>query len=373
MALNVLILPDKFKGTLTAQQAATAVARGWRRIRPQDRLDLLPMSDGGDGFGAVMGLALGATQRRCAAVDAAGRPCHVSWWWEPRKHVAIIESAKVIGLAMLPPRKFHPFDLDTTGLGIVIRKAISAGAKEVLLGIGGSATNDGGFGMARAFGWRFLRKDGVELTRWTELNQLTGLKPPAVRLNARVRVAVDVENPLCGKNGATRVYGPQKGLRPADFRKAENCLGTLARVARKHFDADFSTRPGAGAAGGLGFGAVTFATAHLESGFELFAKYSRMKARLRDSDVVVTAEGAMDRSTLMGKGVGRVGQLCREKVIHCVGLCGARDARADLGKLFDLVLSLTEYTNRAEAMSRPAFWLERMAREAARLTGSLAH
>ena len=146
MPLNVLIVPDKFKGTLTAAAAAQAIARGWRRARPKDQLELLPMSDGGDGFGEVISQLLHARAQSIKTVDAAHRPCKAAWWWEPESRFAVVESAKVVGLAMLPPRAFHPFQLDTFGLGAVLRAAQSRGARQILIGIGGSATNDGGFG-----------------------------------------------------------------------------------------------------------------------------------------------------------------------------------------------------------------------------------
>ena len=160
MPLHVLIIPDKFKGTLTAAAAAEAIARGWRKARPHDSLDLLPMSDGGDGFGEVTSALLRARVQRVKTVDAAHRPCVARWWWEPRTRTAIIESAAVIGLAMLPPRRFHPFQLDTLGLGAVVRAAREKGGRRCLMGIGGSATNDGGFGLARALGWEFLDRSG---------------------------------------------------------------------------------------------------------------------------------------------------------------------------------------------------------------------
>src|ERR1017187_8626585 len=152
MALQVLIMPDKFKGTLTASAAAEAIARGWRKARTGDLLSLLPMSDGGDGFGEVTRALLKARIQRVKTVDAAHRLCVARWWWEPSTRTAIIESAAVIGLAMLPQKRFHPFRLDTLGLGAVVRAAAKRGARRCLMGVGGSATNDGGFGLAREIG-----------------------------------------------------------------------------------------------------------------------------------------------------------------------------------------------------------------------------
>src|SRR5579871_4844392 len=149
MPLRILIAPDKFKGTLTAHQAAEHIALGWYAVRPDDKLELLPISDGGDGFGEVTAPLFSATARSTNTQDAAHRPCTAAWWWDAKNATAIVESARVIGLALLPPGEFHPFDLDTSGLAVVLRDAISAGASRLIIGIGGSATNDGGFGMAR--------------------------------------------------------------------------------------------------------------------------------------------------------------------------------------------------------------------------------
>ena len=268
MALRVLIVPDKFKGTLTAEQAAEAMARGWRRKRPDDALDLLPMSDGGDGFGQILSRQLGAQPRSIETVDAAHRRCQSVWWWHAPSRTAIVESARIIGLAMLPRGQFHPFDLDTIGLGAVLEAAAGHGARRCLVGVGGSATNDGGFGLAKALGWRFLDAGGAGISAWTKLPTLDRLhQPHNPRLFDDLTVAVDVQNPLLGPAGCTRIYGPQKGIRPEDIKLTERCLGQLARVAHRQFQQDVAAEPGAGAAGGLGFGLRCFAGAHLEPGF----------------------------------------------------------------------------------------------------------
>jgi len=366
MPLSVLIIPDKFKGTLTARAAAEAIARGWRRERPGDALSLLPMSDGGDGFGEVTSALLKAKIQRVRTVDAAHRPCIAGWWWESRTQTAVIESAGVIGLAMLPPKRFHPFELDTRGLGAVVRAAVKKGARRCLMGIGGSATNDGGFGLARALGWEFLDRKGQLIERWTTLDQLERIRVPQRRrwFNGVV-VATDVRNRLPGRQGATRVYGPQKGLRPQDFTLAERCLGRLARVVKKQFGRDFAREPGAGAAGGLGFGLLAFLGAELQPGFDLFARHAALERRLRDADMVVTGEGAIDRSTLMGKGVGQLAQRCRKLQIPCIGLAGTVSAGPGTGTLFTQAHALTELTTVAQAKAKPAFWLARLARRVA--------
>jgi glycerate kinase len=366
MPLRVLIIPDKFKGTLAASAAAEAIARGWRKVRPQDDLDLVPMSDGGDGFGEVMSSLLPAKGQRVKTVDAAHRPCAARWWWEPRTKTAIIESAAVIGLAMLPPKQFHPFQLDTQGLGDVVRAAAGKGAKRCLVGIGGSATNDGGFGLARALGWQFLDRSGQPIECWTGLCRLERIRAPQRRRwFARCLVATDVQNPLLGVRGATRVYGPQKGLRPRDFKVAEQCLGCLARVVERQSGRNFAREPGAGAAGGLGFGLLVFLGAELTPGFDLFAQHAGIERLLRGADLVITGEGAIDSSTLMGKGVGQVAQRCRRLKIPCIGLGGVVSIRSGAEELFAQAHALTELTSVRQAKAQPARWLERLAQRVA--------
>jgi len=367
MPLRVLIVPDKFKGTLTAQAAAAAIARGWRLTRPHDSLDLLPMSDGGDGFGDVLRLLMRAKSRRLRTVDAAHRLHVAQWWWEPRTRTAIIESAAAIGLALLPPGRFHPFQLDTLGLEAVVRAAAGAGARRCLIGLGGSATNDGGFGLARSLGWQFFDRRGREIERWTDLHRLERISAPKRRRWFRTAmVATDVQNLLLGRHGATRIYGPQKGLRPNDFAAAERCLGRLARVVRGQFGEDFARVPGAGAAGGLGFGLAAFLGAQLRPGFELFARQANLERRLRRADVVITGEGALDRSTVMGKGVGQVARRCRELGIPCIGVGGTFKGDNKMTRLFAQVHLLTDVTTRKQAMSHPQHWLEQVAMRAAR-------
>lgn len=362
--VRVLIVPDKFKGTLTATEAAGAIARGWASARPQDELELLPMSDGGDGFGELLGRALGARKITTATVDAAHRHCRAAWWWDAKSKTAIIDTARIIGLAMLPAGKFHPFQLDTLGLGLVFAAARRKRPKRVLVGIGGSATNDGGFGFARALGWKFLDDQGREIESWTKLHLLHRVKPPAVKCPLKnVLVAVDVQNPLLGPRGCSRIYGPQKGLRKVDFREAERSLRRLAdKFPRK------AVMPGAGAAGGLGFGLMTFLCGHLKPGFALFARHSGLFHRIAKADLVITGEGAIDRSSLMGKGVGELVALCRQQKIPCVGMAGIVTEPRLAKQRFTLVGGLTELTSADQARAKPERWLRALAEKLANET-----
>jgi len=369
MPMRVLVVPDKFKGTLTAQQAAEAIAKGWNKSRPQDLPELLPMSDGGEGFGAVIGQSLAAKEVLCQTMDAAHRSCKAAWWWDRKTKTAIIETSAVVGLAMLPPKRFHPFDLDTFGLGKVIESARRRGAKVCLVGIGGSATNDAGFGLARSLGWKFLNAKNQPIERWVDLERLESIVCPPRDSEARameIRVAVDVQNKLLGPKGASRVYGPQKGLRKGDFARAEACLGRLALVARKLLRTDFSRVPGSGAAGGLGFGLAAFLGARLEPGFELFAQQANLHQRLKQADLVITGEGAIDESSLMGKGVGQIARQCKQLGIPCIGLAGKIVPSPVLAKTFSRICGLTQIASATEATARAAVWLSRLAQAVAR-------
>ncbi len=371
--VKILVIPDKFKGTLTASEAAEAIARGWRKVRPRDTVELLPMSDGGDGFGETVGSLLHARVRTIRTIDAAHRKCTAKWWWEPKSRTAIIESANVIGLAKLPPGKFHPFELDTFGLGALIRAAVDQGAKRCIIGIGGSATNDGGFGLARACGWKFWDRDSAPIQQWIELHRLARISPPErSRSFKELIVAVDVQNRLLGPRGATHVYGPQKGLRPSDLGTAEKCLRKLAAVfaqsephATKPAN-NVAAIPGAGAAGGLGFGLMAFFGARAEPGFHLFAKLANLDQRLRAVDLVVTGEGSLDVSTFMGKGVGEVGLRCRKGKIPCIALAGDVARRVRAHGLFADIFALTDLTTVEAAKKNPGVWLERLAARVAR-------
>jgi glycerate kinase len=370
MRLRVLIVPDKFKGTLSAAQAAEAIAEGWREARPGDLVDLLPMSDGGDGFGEVLSSHLRAQPQPIETVDAAHRPLEARWWWDPGSRTAIVESAQVIGLALLPVGKYHPFKLDTRGLAAVLEAARKKGALRCLVGIGGSATNDAGFGLARALGWQFLDEKGGGIESWLRLDALDSIRPPKRRRWFRdLRVAVDVRNRLLGLQGATRVYGPQKGLEARDFTTAERCLRRLVFVARRQGLPGVATAPGAGAAGGLGYGLGCFLGARLMPGFALFAKYSRLPKRLQQVDLVLTGEGAIDESTRMGKGVGEIARLCRAQRVPCIGLAGRTpwDNGLSRGPFTRVTRIVPELASREESQRRPAYWLAALAAQTGKL------
>lgn len=363
--MKILIAPDKFKGTLTAKQAAAAIAKGWHRVRPTDQFEFLPMADGGDGFGEIIGELIGAQRVEVATTDSANRPRTAHLWFQPDTRVAVVEAAQSNGLALLPPGQFHPFDLDTRGLGAMFQTAIALGAREALVGIGGSATNDGGFGMARAIGWRFWDERSHEFLKWTELNDLVHIESPAHQPDLKVTAAVDVQNPLLGPMGCSRIYGPQKGLRSEDMQKAEAALSGLALIVGKNL----ANIPGAGAAGGLGFGLAAFLNAKFEAGIDIFTRAAKFEERLKHIDLFISGEGSLDAQSFMGKGVGAVLKQARAAGVPCVALAGSlnpdiQSAVEDPNlRLYGIVPALATLP---EAKSEPAKYLELLASNAAK-------
>lgn len=365
--MKILIASDKFKGTLTAHQACQAIARGWRRGRPDDRIQSVPVTDGGDGFGPVMGEALHS--RRCIlhAKDAAKRPVKASWW-RSRADEAVLESAGVIGLAMLPATLRNPLELDTLGLGLALNRLHRRGIRHLVVGIGGSATNDGGFGMALARGWKFLDRRGMAIDRWTECHRLKQLVPPETPLPFdSLKVASDVSNPLLGELGATRIYGPQKGLTRKNFPKAEKALERMAEVVENTLGRPWHTVPGAGAAGGLGFALLALEQATLQSGFDLFSEAAHFEQALKDCDLVVTGEGSMDASSLMGKAAARVAERARVHGVPVHALCGRCQEAPGLRTAFDSLAAMTPSpAKEEEALAHAGKWLARIAEDLAR-------
>jgi glycerate kinase len=374
-ALKVLIIPDKFKGTLTARQAGEAIAEGWRAIREDDQLEILPMSDGGDGFGEIIGGMMGAEPIDVNTADAAHRPHKAKFWFDAKSKTAVIEAAQVNGLALLPQGRFHPFELDTYGLGKLYLTAIKKGAQIVYFGIGGSSTNDGGFGFARAIGWRFLDERGGEIKSWTQLEALTRIVAPALNL-VPTTVGVDVQNPLLGSTGAGAIYGPQKGLRLEDMPKAEACLRRLTEApveGRSRPLDEFAKIPGSGAAGGLGFGLSAFADATFQPGFDIFAKSAELETRLETAEIVISGEGSMDAQTLMGKGVGALYQLCQKNNVKFMGLAGSLslDLTGTLQAGASLWGIVPTFATLDQAKAEPAKYLRLLASEAAKNVGSV--
>jgi glycerate 2-kinase len=313
---------------------------------------------------------MGAEPVAVDTIDAAHRLHTAHFWFDHNTKTAVIEAAQVNGLALLPPGKYHPFELDTFGLGKVYMTAAEMKASKIVVGIGGSSTNDGGFGFAKALGYQFLNSAGVPIQKWTSLDSLERIVMSGSVPFIETIVGVDVQNPLLGPNGASRIYGPQKGLREEDMAKAEACLQRMADVVTQTNDDDFASTPGAGAAGGLGFGLEAFVGAKFVPGFDIFADAADLSRRLKDTDVVVSGEGAMDEQSLMGKGVGSLCQLCQTSRVKFVGLAGSlsKDVQAKFASKSNLSLHgiVPNLATLDQAKAEPAKYLRILAAEAAK-------
>ena len=314
---NILIVPDKFKGSLTAAGVADALEAAVRRTMvggAQARVVKLPMADGGDGSMEVVEAALGAACERVmvGTVDALMRPIEAPLLLFDRGRGAFIEMAKVCGLAMLAKAERNPEKTTTYGLGLLIAAAIARGCEKIVVGIGGSATNDGGEGMMRAL----CEKEIPGQAGNDEEKQAGNDEEKQARQDVKITVACDVDNPLLGPNGATMVYGPQKGADPAMLERLERRMEQWAREAQLDV-----TLPGGGAAGGVG-AALAKLGAELKPGWQLFGEMAGLEAKIADADVVVTGEGAFDSQSLDGKLISGILTLCKPYKKKPIVVCG---------------------------------------------------
>lgn len=350
--MRILLASDKFKGALPAPEVAAALRLGLAEVFPGATFDTCPIADGGEGTTEAMVAALGGSWVSETVTDARGRPRTARFGWVAAERRAILEMSAASGLALVADLPPDPAQASTRGTGELLAAARRLGAERVLIGIGGSATNDGGLGLALALGHRFERA-GVAfvptLATLLEADRLL-LAPPVF---TEVLVACDVDNPLLGPRGATRVYGPQKGVR--DFEWFERRLTHLADLAAAARGADPREMPGAGAAGGLGFGLMAFAGGRLTPGFELVAGQVGLAARVAAADLVLTGEGRLDEQSLCGKGPVGVARLARAQGKPVVGVAGAVADAATLRAEFDLLLPVKPAAMPlAEAMARTA-------------------
>jgi glycerate kinase len=327
---RVVVAPDKFKGSCTAREAAIAIVAGLREAWGDAvTYDVVPLADGGDGTVAAF-LDGGATPQTVRVRDALGE--RVDAVYARAGSVAIVEMATASGLALLGSRR-APRAASTYGTGELIADALAGGAGRIVLGIGGSATTDGGAGALAALGLRFLDLAGAVLEpvpaalAGLAAVDTSGLDP---RLGAAtIEIACDVENPLLGPNGAAAVYGPQKGASAADVAFLEGVLTRFADVATAVTGRDLRAMPGAGAAGGLGWGLATFAGARLVRGFDVVAKLKRLDAALSGAALCVTGEGRIDRQSLDGKVVAGVADLALAAGVEVVAIGGSVDPLAE--------------------------------------------
>lgn len=360
--MRVLIAPQEFKGSLSADEAAAAIASGIRAIHPGWVLDSLPMSDGGPGLLDAMRRAVKADTMAAIVHDALGRRVLGRYLRVRASGEVILEAAQANGLLHLKPEELDAVNADSEGVGELILEAAAKRPNRIVAGVGGSATTDGGAGMARALGARFLDMAGKELPSGggalDRLERIEWRRPSALE-GIHFVVGTDVTNPLCGEFGAARVYAPQKGASPQQVELLEAALFRYAQIVRRQLGVDLANMPGAGAAGGLAGGLVAFLGAEIRSGFDLVAETTGLEERMAAADLVVTGEGRFDSQSLQGKVTGRVIELAERLGKPVVVFAGQT-----LGvPAFDVrtLLSVEPDENVALANAAPA--LKRLARK----------
>jgi len=324
--MKIVIAPDSFKESLSAPEVAQAIARGWLAVYPNAEIVLCPMADGGEGTVDAVLAATGGERREQVVQGPLATPVTAHWGWLG-DGTAVIEMAAASGLHHVPSGQRDPRVTSSYGTGELIIAALDAGATRIILGLGGSATNDGGSGLLRALGVRFLDAGGNELRPGgaaLAALQRVDLSALDKRLhNVQVEVAADVDNPLCGPKGASAVFGPQKGASAQQVDELDAALARLAEVVGEALGEDFSTFPGVGAAGGLGFAAKAFLSARFRPGIELVAELSGLAEAVRGADLVITGEGRLDAQSLHGKTPVGVARVVREQSVPVIALAGS--------------------------------------------------
>jgi glycerate kinase len=379
--MKILIAPDKFKGALNAQAVAQNIAIGLLDVLSDAQIEIVPMADGGEGTAEAICDARDCSWIGCKTYDPLGREIDALYGWIEQEKLAVMEMSEAAGMRRLSESERDPIRATTFGVGEMILDASKRGAKEIVIGLGGSATNDGGFGMARALGYRFF-SDANELTgAVSDLQSLTKIEDPVVagvspdnsktqpaRLPRQLNIiaAVDVKNPLLGENGATRVFGPQKGASKTDLDNLERTLTRLADVVATEFGFDYRDQAGAGAAGGLGFGLLSFCGGTIRPGFEVVAEAVGLERKMKDADLVITGEGSLDRQTLEGKTPAGVARLARRLHKPVFAIVGRASDDPELGVLFDGIYQNTRLgMSQQENIKRAAELLRENARELA--------
>jgi len=331
--VKVVVAPDSFKECLSALQVAEAVARGLRRADAAAEVVLVPMADGGEGTVDAVVDATGGRRLRTTVTGPLGDPVEATFGVSGDGETAVIEMAQASGLPLVPPRRRNPLRTTTYGTGELIGEALAEGVRTVIIGIGGSATVDGGAGMAQALGVKLTDASGRELG-WGggELGRLAHVDVGGLEertLGVRFRVACDVTNPLLGERGAARVYGPQKGATPEMVEVLERNLARFARVVAHDLRVEVAKVPGGGAAGGLGAGLKAFLGAELVAGVEVVADAVGLAGKMAGADLVITGEGKLDAQSAFGKTPVGVARLAKKQGIPVVALAGALGGGAE--------------------------------------------
>jgi len=326
--MKIILAPDSFKGNLTSLQVAAALEKGVKRVLPKASCIKVPMADGGEGTVQSLVDATGGKFIRKRVTGPAGKPVSARYGMLADGETAVIEMAEASGLPLVSGKQMNPLKTTTFGTGELILDAAKRGAKKIILGIGGSATNDGGVGMAQALGVSFLNKHGREIEDMGAGGMLAKIAminkkgiDPLIR-KTKIIVASDVNNPLCGKKGASNVFGPQKGATPAMVKTLDENLKHLGKVIKNDLKKDVVNLKGAGAAGGLGAGLVAFTNAKMKSGIDIVLEATNFAQHLKGADLVITGEGRVDFQTAFGKTPSGVAKAARKQGVSTIAIGG---------------------------------------------------
>lgn len=324
--MKIVIAPDSFKESLSAPEAAAAIERGVKQAFPGARTICIPMADGGEGTVEAVLAATGGEWKKTSVKGALGESITASWGWLS-DGTAVIEMAEAAGLEQTPAHQRDPLRASSFGVGQLLLAALEAGAQRIILGLGGSSTNDGGAGLLTALGVRFLDKTGQHLppggAALIELDAIdtSGLDPRLAQIT--LDIASDVDNPLCGPHGASHTFGPQKGATPEHVISLDNSLRRFADICARDLGHDMRDKPGAGAAGGLGFAGHAFLNARFRPGVEVVAELGKLAHAMEGATLAFTGEGRMDAQTLRGKTPAGVARIAKQAGVPVIALAGS--------------------------------------------------
>ncbi len=358
--MKIIVAPDKFKGSLSSFEVCEAISRGIKKTLNNAVVSNFPMADGGDGFASVLKHYLDTTTIHCDTVDPLGRKITASYQWNETKKAAVIEMAVASGLVLLSKEERNPLLTSSLGTGLLIRHAIDNGARTIILGLGGSATNDGGTGILSALGFQFANEKGERLAAsGKNLQMIRNIIPPPAVPGIEFDLACDVNNVLYGPAGAAYVYAPQKGANKDDVVMLDQGLQNFSDVIIRQIGKDISKIPGSGAAGGIAAGLLPFFAVNIKNGIDLVVGASKIEEYLSNADMVITGEGKIDSQSSAGKVVGRIASLAKKHRLNCIAFCGSMELNEseELG-LKKIVALVDKFTTEEQAMKNAASLLE---------------